>query len=144
MLLLSAAMFALLGGADQALAGGKPDLIARSLKICYAGTANYARRGQTCPSWLTVKNQGSLAVSKRIAIDVTFKRTNGTNKYTLRRWVTVDLQPGRSQYGSFDLKLPAAMRVGTYRMSAKVDAGNAVIELNESNNDVLGPLVVVK
>jgi len=131
------------GPTDPAAAGGRPDLVAASVKATRA--ADW-RAGRTMTAGVRVLNQGDAPAKRKVTIELYLSADatlDGGDRRVAKASKSLALNEARAKTVSVRVKLPKALDDGAYRLLARVDATDRVREADETNNVGAGPLVTV-
>ena len=109
----------------------KPDLTAEII-----GTAGDVLPGQTVTVSVKITNSGGAPASGKIGIDLTtpISATGPTTSKTQ----AIKLNSGASMVVPMTFTVPATATPGSWDISASVDTGNVIAELDETNNSAAG------
>jgi len=116
-----------------------PDLVGEFGQVKLRAPVN---PGDTIRTQIIVSNIGEVATAFKQVIDIevclrpcdAIDDTQDICVMTLTNRSVSNLRPGRSKKFNARVTLPADLEGGEYRLVAKVDSLNSVVELNEDNN----------
>jgi hypothetical protein len=130
---------------NPAASPARPDLLASAVRAVRSASW---RAGERVDASVRVLNEGDARVSRTVAVELYLSdddTIDASDRRIARKSRSLSLGEARGRTFEFeDVRLSDRILTGTYRLLARVDAGDRVREADETNNVGLGPTVRVR
>jgi hypothetical protein len=105
-----------------------------------------ARIGRPIPMTLKIQNTGNARVHQAVPISIGISTTpTGAAATTLATFAPrVSLTPGQKRTGSFVVRLPTSLPIGTYYLVGIVDPNNTLNQPNTANNTAISRKITIR